>query len=376
MTIALVHDFLTQRGGAERVVLQLARILGDPVIITALYAPESTYPAFAQFDVRALHRTSGQDGARHFRSGVLSYPGMFRSLGLDDAELVVISTSAFAHHVRHPRSAVYWHTPPRFLYEPAAYVPWEGGASRSVLTSAVGAAARQLRHRDGHAACAHRRHAANSRRTSIRLRETYGIDAPVLYPPLDTEHISLPVTEPTEPPRALVVSRLLPYKRIDLAIAACRHVGIPLTVIGEGPDRRRLQRLADTSVTFRTAITDAELAEAYARHSVVLCPGQEDFGYVPVEAAYAGRPVVAAAGAGADETVLAGLSGLLVRGTDVTVWSRSIAAVLGRRWSPVDLRHSALRFGLDAFTAGVADWLSPLAEPAHRLRPTPEKASI
>jgi glycosyltransferase involved in cell wall biosynthesis len=376
MTVALVHDFLTQRGGAERVVLQLARILRDPVIITALYAPENTYPDFAEFEVRALHQTSGHDGARYLRSRVLSYPGMFRSLGLDHSDLVVISTSAFAHHVRHPRTAVYWHTPPRFLYDPGAYVSWKGGASRSVLTSIVGAATKQLRQRDRHAARAHQVHAANSLHTSRRLHDIYGIDAPVLYPPLGTERCSLSATEPSEPNRALVVSRLLPYKRVDLAIAACRLVGIPLTVVGEGPDRRRLQRLADASVTFRSAVTDAELAETYARHSVVLCPGQEDFGYVPLEAAYAGRPVVAAAGAGADETVLGGLSGLLVPGTDPTVWARSIAAVLDRRWSPVHLRQNAARFGLDAFTAGVSDWLSPVADPAHIVRPTLEEASI
>lgn len=374
MTIALVHDFLTQRGGAERVVLHLARILRDPVIITALYAPDDTYPGFADFDVRALHEISGPP-AQHFRRRVLSYPGMFRSLGLDDADLAIISTSAFAHHVRHPRSAVYWHTPPRFLYDPAAYLPWQPGPSQTALAFAVSTATRRLRHRDRHAARAHRLHAANSRRTSARLHETYGIDVPVLYPPLDTESIPFSLSEPCTPPRALVVSRLLPYKRIDLAVAACWLVGIPLTVIGNGPDRDRLRRLADDSVTFRSAVSNAELAKAYADHAVVLCPGQEDFGYVPVEAASSGRPVVAAAGAGAEETVLEGSSGLLVRGTDATLWARAIETALDRPWFPDELRSSASRFSADTFALGLTDWLSPLADPASILRSTLEEAS-
>ena len=123
MSIALVHDFLSQRGGAERVVLQLARVLRDPVIVTSLYAPADTYAEFEEFPVLAARRTSGAP-ARHFRAQVLAYPGIFRSFDLRPFDLVVISSSAFAHHVVHPRSAVYWHTPPRFLYDPMSYASW------------------------------------------------------------------------------------------------------------------------------------------------------------------------------------------------------------------------------------------------------------
>lgn len=369
MRVALVHDFLSQRGGAERVVLHLARVLRDPVIVTSLYAPEDTYSEFAEFPVSSPRHVSGA-AARRFRAHVLSYPRTFRSFDLSGFDLVVISSSAFAHHVDHPRSAVFWHTPPRYLYDPGSYVPW---APRFPLTTAVNAVTTPLRRRDGYAAGSHRLHAANSRRTAVRLRQAYGLDVPVLHPPLDTKEFPSSPVPFTGRERALVVSRLLPYKRVDLAIAACRRAGIPLTVIGAGPDHGRLQRMADHSVTFRSGLSDAELAQTYAEHALVLCPGQEDFGYIPIEAAYAGRPVVAAAGAGADETVLHGTSGLLVRGTDPTVWARAIESVLGRTWSPARLHDSASRFSADRFTAGLAEWLSPLADPAELFAHDPQQ---
>ena len=369
MSIALVHDFLSQRGGAERVVLHLARVLRDPVIVTSLYAPEDTFAEFEEFPVLTARRTSGAS-ARRFRAQVLAYPGTFRSFDLSPFDLVVISSSAFAHHVIHPRSAVYWHTPPRFLYDPVSYVPWAPPRS---LTMAANAATRGLRRRDGQAARAHQLHAANSRRTAGRLHETYGLDAPVLHPPLDTSGLPSSPTRCTGPDRALVVSRLLPYKRVDLAIAACRRARVPLTVIGAGPDKARLERLADSSVTFRSALSNAELAAAYADHSLVLCPGREDFGYIPVEAAYSGRPVVAAAGAGAEETVIHGTSGLLVQGDNPDTWAAAVSEALTRRWSPSELHDSATRFGADQFTAGLARWLSPLADPSQLFRHAPQE---
>jgi glycosyltransferase involved in cell wall biosynthesis len=371
MRVAVVHDFLSQRGGAERVVLHMARVLRDPVIVTSLYAPEDTYPELAEFPVLSPRQVSGATG-RRFRARVLSYPGTFRSFDLSGFDLVLISSSAFAHHVNHPRSAVFWHTPPRYLYDPGSYMPW---VPRFPLTTAVNAATVALRRRDGQAAGSHRLHAANSRRTADRLRQAYGLDVPVLHPPLDIEGFPSSPGTFTGSPQALVVSRLLPYKRVDLAIAACRQVGIPLTVIGAGPDHGRLQRMAGPSVTFRSGLSDAELAQAYADHALVLCPGQEDFGYIPIEAAYSGRPVVAASGAGADETVLPGTSGLLVRGTDPTVWAGAIESALSRAWSPARLHDTASRFSADRFTTGLAQWLSPLADPSELFGPVPQEVS-
>ena len=187
MSIALVHDFLSQRGGAERVVLHLARVLRDPVIVTSLYAPEDTFAEFEEFPVLAARRTSGAT-ARRFRAQVLAYPETFRSFDLSPFDMVVVSSSAFAHHVAHPRSAVYWHTPPRFLYDPVSYAPW---APPTALTLAANAVTRGLRRRDGQAARAHQLHAANSRRTAGRLRKTLRTGCP--RAPSATRHLGSPL---------------------------------------------------------------------------------------------------------------------------------------------------------------------------------------
>src|SRR5271156_641478 len=145
MRVAVVHDFLSQRGGAERVVLHLARRLPDPTIFTSLYAPEDTYPEFREHRVIASRRASGSE-AKRFRSRALSYPVQFRDLDLSRFDLVIVSSSSFAHHVRHPHSAVYWHTPPRFLYDPGAYF------SSRVAARALSLGLRPLRRPDREAA--------------------------------------------------------------------------------------------------------------------------------------------------------------------------------------------------------------------------------
>lgn len=358
MRVAVVHDFLCQRGGAERVVLHLCRLLADPVVVTSLYVPEATYPEFSRYEVRAA-RTAGVDEAATFRRRALSYPSDFRRADVSDAEVVIVSSSAFAHHVRHPRSAVYWHTPPRFLYDASAYVRSRPGSF------ALEAATRPFRRVDAAAARAHLLHAANSRRTADRLARCYGIETSVIHPPLALGAFP---PAPPEPPRrraALVVSRLLPYKRVDLAVAACARAGIPLTVVGEGPDEGRIRRLAaGADVSFLGSLGDEELRVAYLEHAVVVAPAVEDFGFVPLEAALCGRPSVAPLADGLTATVRDGLTGRLVRGWSVAEWSEAILATMSARFSGEALRLHAAAFGPDVFDAAFARFIGKVADPS------------
>ncbi|MGH9073641.1 MAG: glycosyltransferase, partial [Acidimicrobiales bacterium] len=269
-----------------------------------------------------------------------------------DAERVVVSSSAFAHHIRHPRSLVYCHTPPRFLYDPEAY--FRGRAAARAARAALA----PLRRQDRRAALGHVAYVANSEVTARRIAKTYGRVAPVVYPPLATAHLpSRPQPLPSRP-RALVVARLLPYKRIEVAIAACAAARIPLTVVGEGPDEPRLRRLASGHVDFAGWLDDDRLAEVFVSHSVVLAPGVEDFGFGPVEASFAGRPVVAVAAGGALETVRDGVTGRLVEGWDPGSWAAAITDVLSRRWSPTDLRGHTTAFGAEVFEGAIRQHLA------------------
>ena len=212
---------------------------------------------------------SNADAAK-FRRRALSYGKSFREKDLSFADEVIISTSTFAHHVRSEDALVYWYTPPRFLYDPSAYF------SNPAVAKSFELATTPLRHRDRKAAVAHRTHLANSRRTANRLRDAYGIEADVLYSPFDSSRFAGSVDAYSGPPSALVVSRLLPYKRVDLAIQACALAGIPLTIIGRGPDEERLRSIAPDLVTFVGTVTDDELDRRLrqAQHG----PGPRDRG--------------------------------------------------------------------------------------------------
>ncbi len=349
--LAIVHDFLSQAGGAERVVLELARMFPDAPIYTSFYAPDRTYPEFDATDIRTS-RLQGHIHPDRFRSAVLRYPGAFRSLELSEFDAVVVSTSAFAHHVVHQRAFVFWHTPPRFLYDTAAYdLPrWQTRLAAPVFS--------YLRAGDRRAAKRHWSYAANSADTAHRLREVYGCEARVVHPPLWTDHLPRHVAPPPLRPRALVVSRLLPYKRIDLAVRACAIAGIPLTVVGEGPEEGQLRSQGGKDTQFLGRLDDSELAAVFADHSVVLVPGRQDFGYSTLEANYAGRPVVALAAGGSLETVVDDVTGRLVEGTDEHDWASVLVEVHERGWEPEELRRTTEPFQTEPFRRAVRRWVS------------------
>jgi glycosyltransferase involved in cell wall biosynthesis len=350
MKTAIIHDYLSQRGGAERLTWTIAELLPDAPIFTSVYEPSLTFAQFQTRDVRTSPLQGRVDPTR-FRRSALRFPGAFRGFELSGYDVVVVSSSAFAHHVRHPNSYVFCHTPPRFLYQPAGYV---GAGWPATLASAATA---PLRRRDRKAARRHVSYAANSEETARRIRQVYGRDAVIIHPAIGTDH--LPVDPPplTAEPRALVISRLLPYKRIDVAIRGCALAGIPLTVIGAGPERRHLQAIAGPGVTFLGRVADDRLRASFAEHSLVLVPGVEDFGMVPVEANYAGRPVVATASGGALETVIDGTNGVLVDGHDPADWAKAISEVATRGWSPDRLRATTMSFQAPAFRKALAEWL-------------------
>ncbi len=349
--VALVHDFLSQYGGAERVVLELCRIFPEAPVYTAFYDAESTFPEFRS---RQIVPSSLQRVVRpgRFRAYAPLYPRAFERFDLGRYDLVVASSSAFAHRVRHPNCRVYCHTPPRFLYHPESY-GWPDWRNRILR-----AAAAPLRRSDRRSARAKASYAANSDLTRRRVLEAYDIECPVIHPPLATTHLSAPVEPMPHRPALLMVSRLLPYKRVDLAVAVANATGLPLTLVGEGPERARLEAMAGPSVTLLGRVPDTQMPELFAAATVVLAPGAEDFGYGPVEAHWFGRPAVAVADGGALETITDGVDGLLVPGTSTESWVRAVKAAVERPWTPEALRRSADGYTAPAFRERILAWLS------------------
>jgi glycosyltransferase involved in cell wall biosynthesis len=293
-SVAIVHDYLNQRGGAERVVLEMASIWPSAPIYTSLYRARSTFPQFAEHDVRTspLDRVPVDEG---FRGLFPLYPAAFRSFGTLQQQVVISSSSGWAHSVRTRTDAlhaVYCYTPARWLY-----------ADEHLGTSRRGHALRPLmaamRRWDRTAARRADLYIAISNEVRERIRRQYGIDAPVIYPPVDVDRF-----RPSERgERLLVVSRLLPYKRVDLVVAAATRAGIGLDVVGTGPALDELRHIAGPTVSFHGRLPDEEVTKLMEGCRALCLPGTEDFGITPVEANAAGKPVVAFAAGGALETV-------------------------------------------------------------------------
>jgi glycosyltransferase involved in cell wall biosynthesis len=292
--IAIVHDYLNQRGGAERVVLEMASMWPGAPVYTSLYRPESTFPEFRALDVR----TSFLDRApvdRGFRRLFPLYPAAFRSLGSIGASVVVSSSSGWAHGVRTPSNAlhaVYCHTPARWLYG-------DEHLDHGRATRLIAPMMRPFRTWDRKAARRADLYLANSEQVRRRIAAEYGIDAVVVHPPVDVDRF----TPCPRGDRLLVVSRLLPYKRVDLVVDAATQAGIGLDVVGTGPALNDLRDRAGPAVRFHGRLTDADVTALMQSCRAFCVPGNEDFGITAIEANAAGKPVVALAKGGALETL-------------------------------------------------------------------------
>jgi glycosyltransferase involved in cell wall biosynthesis len=353
-SVAIVHDYLNQRGGAERVVLELASLWPRAPIYTSLYRPGSTFPQFRDHDVRTspLDRLPVDGG---FRNLFALYPAAFRALGTLGPDLALSSSSGWAHGVRTKPGtfhAVYCHTPARWLYATEHL-----GASRR--RQALGPLLGAFRRWDLRAACRADLYIANSEEVRARIALRYGRDAPVVYPPVDVDRF-----RPSERgERLLVVSRLLPYKRVDVVVDAATRAGIGLDVVGIGPALEDLRRRAGSTVAFHGTLEDEDVTRLMERCRALCLPAREDFGITPVEANAAGKPVVALGAGGALESIQDGVNGCFferhepadlldaVRRCDEIDTTPKAIALLARRFSPQAFRDrllSVLRAAMEA----------------------------
>jgi glycosyltransferase involved in cell wall biosynthesis len=348
-SVAIVHDYLNQRGGAERVVLEMASIWPDAPIYTSLYRPSSTFPGFAAHEVRvsALDRLPIDHG---FRNLFPLYPAAFWLLGKLHHQVVISSSSGWAHGIRTaPGSfhAVYCHTPARWLYG-------DEHLGASLAGRALKPAGGLLRRWDRRAAHRADLYIANSREVRDRIRRRYGLDAPVVHPPVDV-HRFRPAARGD---RLLVVSRLLPYKRVDLVVDAATRAGLGLDVVGTGPALGDLRSRAGPGTTFHERLDDADVTRLMERCRALCLPGREDFGITPVEANAAGKPVVAFGAGGALETVQEDVTGVFFRRQTVDDVLTAIKRCDDLVTSPEVISASAQRFSPKRFRSELLEVLA------------------
>lgn len=357
--VAIAHDYLTQRGGAERVVSQFATMFPEASIVTSVYEPDLTYPDFASHEVitSPLNRIGWL--RRHFRAGLPLYDWAFDHTEVPaGTDTVLVSTTGFAHGVKTPpgcRKVVYCHSPARFLYLADDYLghKWWRSPKGIVLRALTP----PLRRWDQKAAASADEYLCNSTVVRDRIRDVYGIEATVVHPPYsldpDGPQEPLPGSE-NLPSFFLTVSRLMPYKNVDVLLHAFADMPDEhLVVIGSGPLRDELHDLAPANVSFFEGISDAQLRWAYAHAAAVIAPSKEDFGLTPVEGFAFGTPCLALHAGGYLDTVVDDISGQFF---DSATPDAVVQAVRSFRENPVEKRavlDHAERFSPDTFSKDV-----------------------
>jgi glycosyltransferase involved in cell wall biosynthesis len=348
MKVALVHDYLNQRGGAERVFAHIARAYPDAPVFTALHDPERTRDLVDPSRVRVsgLQRLPG--AGRYFRFLAPFYPAAFERFDLSGYDTIVSSTTSWAKGVIVPPGAVhvaYLNAVSRFAFAYDAYVGGLSGAGATLARPLV----QRLVDWDLRAAQRPTALVANSRNVARRIEQYYGRSAYVLPCPVDVDRFTV---GPGDADYFVAIARLLPYKRIDVAIAACARAGVPLYVVGSGPAEAALRAAArGTATRFCGVISDPELDALVGRARGVIVAAEEDFGLVALEAAAAGRPTIAFRGGGALETIVEGVTGAFFDAPEPASLAAAIAEFDQRRYDPATLRAHAETFAPARFVA-------------------------
>jgi glycosyltransferase involved in cell wall biosynthesis len=361
MKIAVVHDYFTQLGGAEKVAEELMRMLPSADLHATVALAECMPPGLMGVPVKTSWMQNLPGMRRYYRLYFLLYPLALPSLDLSGYDLVLSSSSGYAKGVQSNRDAIhvcYCHTPMRWAWSFENYSAREamGAVKRLLLPHLV----RGLRQWDVGASRQPDHFIANSETVAARIWRAYGRIAEVIHPPIDVQRFR-PAQEQDD--YYMVLARLVSYKRIDLAVQACNLLGRRLLVIGDGPDRARLMTNAGPTISFLGLLSDAAVEHHAARCRALIFPGEEDFGMAPLEVAAAGRPTIAYRAGGAVETIIDGVTGIFFDRQEPEDLAEAIARFERIEWNPAVLRRHAECFGADVFQARFRIFLAKVGAP-------------
>lgn len=355
MRIAVAHEWLTNWAGSEQVAQQLAVVADADQVITAIADPEFARELFGPVPVRALW----PDRLPSARTSWTRYaPALLAAWPVTkiEADLLLVS-SHFAAHGATVRfdgpSVVYYHTPARLLWRPDLELERLPVRARGIAERMLPALRRYDRWVAQHPTVM----LANSRAVAERIKDAYGRDAQVLHPPVDTNTWER-VSGSKERRHLLWFGRLVAYKQPELALRAAVMVGLPIVVIGDGPERARLEALDLPGVTFVGHTDELTVRAALADAIALIHPGEEDFGMTAVEAQAAGVPVIALNRGGARDSVLSDRTGILVDDLEAEAFADAIGRAASMAWDVSILRAHAATFGVDAFRGRLSQLLT------------------
>jgi glycosyltransferase involved in cell wall biosynthesis len=345
--VALVHDFLVDLRGADRVFQAIADIWPDAPIYTAVYDETGTEGRFAHRDVRTSFLQRVHPSARTFRALLPLYPSAIESFDLSGFDLVLSSSSAWAHAVichEHTAHVSYCYNPFRYAWNDRERTLAD--APDPVSRAALRGILRRWRQWDWIAAQRVDRYLTISQTARARIRHYWGREATIVHPPVDTARFT-----PAEPESYyLLLSELMRHKQIEIAVEAFSRLRLPLVVAGDGPDARRLRRMAGPSIKFTGRVPDAEAARLLARCRALVVTAVEEFGLAAVEAQAAGRPVISVGAGGALETVVEGETGVFWNGGPAEL-AAAVTSFDADAIDPQACVENADRFSLDRFRA-------------------------
>lgn len=349
LKIAIVADWLTSRGGAERVVLDLAEVFPQADIFTSVYKAK-LFPELRERQVYTSFLQTMPFGAKHQLWPTLR-PKAMEQLNLDDYDLVISSSSAEAKGVITKPETLhicYCHTPTRYYWSHYHYYlrhP-EYGVLNPIVHYFMPKLIHHLRLWDRVAADRVDKFIANSRHVAMRIKKYYEADADVIYPPVDGDRFEI---SPIASDYYLIVGRQTGYKRTDIAIEAFNQLKLPLRVIGTGPALKSWMLKAGPTIKFLGRLSDREVAEQMAKCQALIFPQEEDAGIVPLEAMACGRPVIAYRGGGAMETIVPNITGVFFDHQSATSLIEAVKTFTDIKWKPKLIREHALKFDKKVF---------------------------
>lgn len=369
MKTALVHDDLIQAGGAERVVAVMHGMFPNAPIYTALCDHETTLPDFAHADVRTSHMQKWPIRSKGLHKFALPYyPAAFEDFNFSGYDLVLSSSSRFAKGViTDPETChvCYCHTPARFAWRHHEYL--SQNRTTKLLAPLMRGMLSNLRAWDVASANRVDYFVANSHNVARRIRKYYRREtAAVIHPPVATEKFS-PVSTEDVGDHFLIVSRLIGYKRVDLAIDACNKLGVKLKIAGTGPELAALKQRSGPTIEFLGRISDEQVVHEYAHCRALIFPGDEDFGMTPIEAMASGRPVVAYGVGGALETVIEGKTGLFFREQTADSLAAALHSIRELPVSPSGLQAYAKTFDVSVFEDKMRSFVETAVEEHRRI---------
>ena len=376
MKIAIVHDYFTQLGGAEKVAEEIFQIFPHASLFSTVAFQEQMPARLRKVPISTSWMQHAPGIRRYYRLYFLLYPFAVSSLNLSNYDLVISSSSGYVKGVSASRDAMhvcYCHTPMRWVWNFDGYSERE--AMSPAMRTALEGTTSLLRQWDVGASRQPDHFIANSKVVAERIQKAYGRTAEVIHPPIDVDRFH--VSEETDN-YYLVLSRLVSYKRLDLAIEACTRLKRNLIVVGTGPQRRTLQSKAGPTVEFAGRLPDTQVVRLAAHCRALLFPGEEDFGMAPLEIAAAGRPTIAFKAGGATETIDDGATGLFFEEQTVESLMGAIERFERISWSSSEIRRRAEDFSVPVFRSRLIRFLERIGAPVQEIDmlPAQENAPV